>query len=102
LEKIMTQLVRMGMTPGRFRSEEVSATEGAKWSRIMTEMSEVVTEMGPEGVKAENAKMRPQLEKRLARVREGLDAARVLDIFEARLQGIKTEVQQAYEREKKE
>ena len=98
LERMMTQLERMGMTPGRFRSAEVSATEGAKWARIMTEMSALVTGMGPEGVRAEHEKMLPQLERQLRRVREGVDAARVLDIFEARLQGVKTEIQQAYER----
>ncbi len=99
LEKVRTQLERMGMTVGRFRTEEVSATEGAKWARIMTEMSAVVKELGPEGVRAENETLRPQLEKRLARIREGMDAARVLDIFDARLQGVKTELQQAQEHE---
>ena len=98
LERLMTQLERMEMTPGRFRTAEVSATEGAKWARIMTEMSEVVTTLGPEGVRAENEKLRPQLERRLARVREGLDVSRVLDIFEARLQGVETELQQIQER----
>ena len=58
MDKVRTQLERMGMTPGRFRTEEVSATEGAKWAQIMKEMSAVVTELGPDGVKAENEKMR--------------------------------------------
>jgi heterodisulfide reductase subunit A len=95
MERVMRQLERMGMTPGRFRTEEVSATEGAKWARIMTEMSTLVKEMGPEGVTGENEKMRSQLERQLRRVREGVDAAQVLDIFEARLQGVQTEIQQA-------
>ena len=101
MERLRTQLERMGMTPERFRTEEVSATEGAKWARIMTEMSELVTGLGLEGVRAENEEMLPQLERRLRRVREGADAARVLDIFDARLQGVKTEIQQAYERGEK-
>jgi heterodisulfide reductase subunit A len=101
MERLRTQLERMGMTPQRFRTEEVSATEGAKWARIMTEMSETVKGLGPEGVRAENDKMLPQLERQLRRVREGLDVTRVLDIFEARLQGVKTEIAQAYERERR-
>ncbi len=97
MEKLQAQLDRLGLTPGRFRTAEVSATEGAKWARIMTEMSELVVGLGPEAIKAENEKLRPHLERQLRRIREGLDVSRVLDIFEARLQGVKTEVQQAYE-----
>ncbi len=97
MERVRKQLERIGLTPGRFRTAEVSATEGAKWARIMTEMGTLVKEMGPEGVKTENEEIRPQLERRLRRIREGLDAAEVLDIFEARLQGVKTGLEQARE-----
>lgn len=92
---VRKQLERMGMTPDRFRTEEVSATEGAKWAKIMREMSAVVRDLGVDGIQAENEAMSPQLERRLRRIREGLDAAQVLDVFEARLAGVQTGMEQA-------
>jgi len=70
ITRLFGQLEKLGISPGRFRLESVSATEGAKWARIMREMSAVVRELGPEGIRAENAKALPQLTKRLTRMRE--------------------------------
>ena len=99
MERLMKQLQRMGLTPGRLRLEEVSATEGAKWARIMTEAGTLVMDMGPEAIRAENEKLVPQLTRRLKRMREGPDVDVVLNVFEGRLQGVKTGVQQAVEQQ---
>ena len=37
----------MGIEPERFRHEWVSAAEGEKFSRLVTEMTEQVRELGP-------------------------------------------------------
>ncbi len=99
MDKLALQLERAGISPDRFRVESVSATEGAKWSRIMRELSEVVRELGVEGVKAENAEAAPKLSRRLKRMRQEPDVASVLEIFEARLKGVETTTQQAYEKQ---
>jgi F420-non-reducing hydrogenase iron-sulfur subunit len=36
-----------GIEPGRFRLEWVSAAEGAKWARMVNEMTEQVRRLGP-------------------------------------------------------
>ncbi len=58
-------LVRAGLTPSRLRLEWVSAAEGDKWAAIMTDMVKELKKLGPEKIKAENAKLRPFLDKML-------------------------------------
>jgi len=95
MRKLMVQLEKLGFTEGRFRLESISATEGAKWAQIMTEASGLIREMGVDKVKAENDAARPQLVRRLRRMREVPDVAEALLLSEAqRLQGIETPVQQ--------
>ncbi|MBN1486710.1 MAG: hydrogenase iron-sulfur subunit, partial [Anaerolineae bacterium] len=89
MDKLFKQLERMGISPQRFRMESVSATEGAKWSRIMTELSQTITDLTVAQIKAENAAARPQLDKRLRRMEEIPDVAHVLRLSEGeRLQGL--------------
>jgi heterodisulfide reductase subunit A len=95
MDRLATQFEKLGVSPGRFRVESVSATEGAKWSRIMREMSETVTSLGVEKIREENDAARPQLTRFLRRMREvpGVDEAlRLTD--EARLAGVDTGVKQ--------
>ena len=40
-------LANFGIEPGRFRLEWVSAAEGAKWARMVNEMTEQVRRLGP-------------------------------------------------------
>lgn len=80
MQKLHTQLEKMGISPDRFRLESVSATEGAKWATIMKEMSETVKNLGPEKIKIENEKARPQLTKKLKRM---VDAPGVSDAISA-------------------
>lgn len=44
LQKMLEQL---GMEPGRIRLEWVSAAEGDKWARVVTEFIEEIRELGP-------------------------------------------------------
>ena len=96
MDKLAVQLEKLGISPGRFRIESVSATEGAKWSRIMREMSGTVRELGVEQVRTENEAARPHLARFLRRMQEVPGVAEVLKLSdEARLQGIATPIQQA-------
>jgi heterodisulfide reductase subunit A2 len=95
MDKLAVQLENLGISPGRFRIESVSATEGAKWSRIMREMSQTVRELGVERIQTENEAARPQLARFLRRMQEVPGVAEVLQLSDAaRLQGIATPVQQ--------
>ncbi len=100
MDRLAVQLEKLGISPGRFRIESVSATEGAKWSRIMREMSGTVRELGVEQVRTENEAARPHLARFLRRMQVVPGVAEVLKLSdEARLQGIATPVQQAAARQ---
>jgi coenzyme F420-reducing hydrogenase delta subunit len=45
----------------------VSAAEGVKFAAIIREMAEQLEELGPERIKAENKKLKPTLDRMLAR-----------------------------------
>ena len=95
MARLAAQLTNMGFSDGRFRLEAVSATEGAKWSRIMREMSNTVRELGVERIAEENAAAQLQLTRLLRRMGEVPGVAEVLQLSEAtRLQGIATPVEQ--------
>ncbi|MBN1249600.1 MAG: hydrogenase iron-sulfur subunit [Anaerolineae bacterium] len=95
MAKLAVQLEKMGITEGRFRVESVSATEGAKWSRIMKETSALVRELGREQIIAENEAARPQLTRLLRRMQDAPGVSEVLQLSAAaRLQGIETPVEQ--------
>jgi F420-non-reducing hydrogenase iron-sulfur subunit len=58
---------KLGLSKERFRVEYVSAAEGVKFAAIMNEMTEQLEALGPEKIKAENKKLRPILDKIMAR-----------------------------------
>jgi heterodisulfide reductase subunit A len=58
---------KLGLSKERFRVEYVSAAEGVKFAAIMKEMTEQLEALGPEKIKAENKKLKPILDKMLAR-----------------------------------
>jgi coenzyme F420-reducing hydrogenase delta subunit len=60
-------LEKLGLSPERFRVEYVSAAEGVKFAALINEMTEQMNALGKEKIKAENEKLRPTLEKMLAR-----------------------------------
>ncbi len=89
MERVAKQLTRLGISPERFRVESVSATEGAKWARIMQEMSGTLAELTIAKIKEENAQAHPKLARRLNRLKQVPGVAPVLRLSEEmRLQGI--------------
>ena len=58
---------KLGLSKERFRIEYVSAAEGVKFAAVMREMTEQLEALGTEKVKVENEKMKPILERMLAR-----------------------------------
>lgn len=95
MDKLAIQLERVGISPERFKVDSVSATEGAKWARIMREMSEVIENLTIEKILAENEKALPHLTRSLRRMSEVPGVAEVLQLSEsARLRGIDTPIRQ--------
>jgi F420-non-reducing hydrogenase iron-sulfur subunit len=47
VEKAARLLALLGIEPERLRLEWISAAEGARFARIMTEFTEQITELGP-------------------------------------------------------
>jgi heterodisulfide reductase subunit A2 len=66
-ERLPRTLERMGISPDRLRIEWISAAEGEKYARVITEMSAKLHTMDKAEVVAENETARPQLNKRLER-----------------------------------
>ncbi len=69
MEALAKVLEKLGLTPDRFRIEYISAAEGVKFASVIREMTEKMREIGEERIKAENEKLRPYLERMLARKR---------------------------------
>jgi len=76
--KVPAALKKMSISPERFRVEWISACEGAKYARVITEMDETLHALGVERIKEENERARPKLEKRLRRWSEIPEVAEVL------------------------
>ena len=79
-EKLIGRLEKMGISPQRFRVEWISAAEGAKYQRVITEMDSTLKSIDLQALKEENERVRPELEKRLRRMPEIPDVARVLEM----------------------
>jgi len=69
-ERMLGALKKMGMTPGRFRIEWISAAEGDKYARVVNEMQAVLDAIPQEKLLAEIEQLRPEMERRARRVRE--------------------------------
>jgi coenzyme F420-reducing hydrogenase delta subunit len=67
MDALAPMLAKLGISPQRFRVEYVSAAEGSKFAELMREMAAQLEELGPEKIKAENSKVKPILDKMLAR-----------------------------------
>ena len=77
-DRVAKTLERMGISPERFRVEWISAAQGQKYARVITEMDHTLKELGIERIKAENEQARDKLAKRLRRWREVPGVAEVL------------------------
>ncbi|MFB0568126.1 MAG: CoB-CoM heterodisulfide reductase HdrA2 [Nitrososphaeria archaeon] len=60
-------LNKLGISPERFQIHYFSAAEGGPFSQEMKKLTQTVTDLGVERIKAENEKARPILEKMLKR-----------------------------------
>jgi heterodisulfide reductase subunit A len=69
-ERLVKIFEKMGMSPGRFRVEWISAAEGDKYARVINEMQKAIDELGPEKLVEEIEAMKPEMEKRARRMYE--------------------------------
>lgn len=69
-KRLLKRFERMGMTPGRFRVEWISAAEGDKYARVINEMQEVLDSIPTEELLEEIEELRPEMAKRARRMRE--------------------------------
>ena len=67
-ERLLKIFEKMGMSPGRFRVEWISAAEGDKYARVINEMQKVIDDLGKEKVAEEINAMKPEMEKRARRM----------------------------------
>ncbi len=67
MEALAGMFEKLGLSPERFRIEYISAAEGVKFAGLIKEMTEQMEALGEEKIKAENEKLRPILERMLAR-----------------------------------
>lgn len=67
MDALAPMLQKLGLDPQRFRVEYVSAAEGLKFAELMKEMASKLEELGPAKIKMENEKLKPILDRMLAR-----------------------------------
>jgi len=70
---------KMGMSEGRFRIAWISAAEGDKYARVINEMQKTITDLGPDKLKEEIERLRPEMEKRARRMYEAPDVTLASD-----------------------
>ena len=93
-ERLLKTFDKLGMTPGRFRIEWISAAEGDKYARVLNEMQATLDSIPKEALQEEIERLRPEMTKRARRMRE---APQVEDAiaFAERLQEAMIEVEVA-------
>jgi heterodisulfide reductase subunit A len=69
-ERLLRAFEKMGMTPGRFRIEWISAAEGDQYAKVVNEMQQVLDSIPIEKLMEEIEGMRPDMERRARRMRE--------------------------------
>jgi len=78
-ERLLKAFQKMGMTPGRFRIEWISAAEGDKYARVLNEMQGVLDSIPKEQLMEEIERLRPKMEKRARRMREAPQVEEALE-----------------------
>ena len=69
-ERLQKTFDKMGMSPGRFRIEWISAAEGDKYSRVINEMQQTINDLGKNILHEEIERLKPDMEKRARRMYE--------------------------------
>lgn len=77
-DRLFRTLERLGINPERFRVEWISAAEGEKYARVITEMSQKLASFDKEALRRENEAARQAITQRLLRWRSLPDMAAVL------------------------
>jgi heterodisulfide reductase subunit A len=67
MEALHRMLTKLGMSSERLRVAYVSAAEGLIFANTMKEMARQIEDLGEDTVKAENAKLKPIIERMLSR-----------------------------------
>jgi len=78
-ERLRTTLERMGIDPARYRVEWISAAEGEKYARVITEMDAVLANYDPAEIVRQNRQAAAQIARRLKKWNED---PRLVPIFE--------------------
>ena len=69
-ERLQNTFDRLGMSPGRFRVEWISAAEGDKYAQTINDLQAVLDSIPKEELMEEIERLRPQMERRARRMRE--------------------------------
>jgi len=69
MQALKGMLEKLGLSPERLRIDYISAAEGSKFAEVVTEMTEQMKALGKDRILAENEKLRPIIERMLARKR---------------------------------
>ena len=69
-ERLVKTFDKMGMSPGRFRVEWISAAEGDKYARVINELQKTIDNIPHEKLIEEIETLRPQMEQRARRMKE--------------------------------
>jgi len=77
--RVPRMLERLGINPERFRVEWISAAEGEKYARVISEMDAKLRSMDKEQIRAENRAAAQEISKRLARWKSVPDMAEFLE-----------------------
>jgi heterodisulfide reductase subunit A len=67
MQALKGMLEKLGLSPERLRIDYISAAEGSKFAQVITEMTEQMKALGKDRILAENEKLRPIIERMLAR-----------------------------------
>ena len=78
-ERLQKIFDKMGMSPGRFRIEWISAAEGQKYASVIDEMQKTIDDIGVDKLMEEIETLRPQMEKRARRMYQVPDVTQAAD-----------------------
>jgi len=81
-ERLKKRFDRMGMTPGRFRIEWISAAQGDKYARVLNEMQELLDSIPEATLVDEIEALRPKLSKHSEKIKRIPEVEKALEYAE--------------------
>jgi heterodisulfide reductase subunit A len=76
---MLSAFEKMGMTPGRFRIEWISAAQGDRYAEVINEMQALLDSIPDEKLRQEIEELRPQMERRARRMSEAPQVEEALE-----------------------